>query len=341
MRDELNQLKKEALQELEITDQLNVLKEVKVKYLGKKGALTKILRGMGRLSEDERPIIGKLANEIRDELEKAFEDRESKLKDLELQKRWEKEKIDITLPGRHVERGAIHPLKKVLDEVHEIFLGMGYDIAEGPEIETDHFNFEALNIPKDHPAREMQDSLYITDEILLRTHTSPVQARTMQKLVPEKPIRIICSGKVYRKDDDATHSPMFHQIEGLVVDEKITLGDLKGTLLTFARQMFGENVDIRLRPSYFPFTEPSAEVDISCVICEGHGCRVCSKTGWLEILGAGMVHPNVFLKSGYDPDKVTGFAFGMGVERIAMLKYGVDDLRIFFDNDKRMLEQFK
>ncbi len=341
MKDELKDLQKDALEEISQVTDSNDLEQIRVKFLGKKGALTKILRGMGQLSEEERPVVGKLANEVRDKVELALENREQELKKIEMEQRWEQEKIDVTLPGRSINRGAKHPLKKVLDEVHEIFLGMGYDIAEGPEIETDYYNFEALNIPKDHPAREMQDSLYITEDILLRTHTSPVQIRTMEEMVPDIPVRIICTGKVYRKDDDATHSPMFHQIEGLVVDERITLGDLKGTLLNFARQMFGSNVDIRLRPSYFPFTEPSAEVDISCVICAGTGCRVCKKTGWLEILGAGMVHPRVFEMSGYDPDQVTGFAFGMGVERIAMLKYGISDLRLFFDNDKRMLEQFK
>lgn len=341
MKEELKNLQNECLQEIKQVTDSQDLEQIRVKYLGKKGALTKILRGMGQLSEEERPVVGKLANEVRDELESALQSREQELKKLEMQKRWEEEKIDVTLPGRSVNRGAKNPLKKVLDEVHEIFLGMGYDIAEGPEIETDYYNFEALNIPKDHPAREMQDSLYITEDILLRTHTSPVQIRTMEEMVPEIPVRIICTGKVYRKDDDATHSPMFHQIEGLVVDEKITLGDLKGTLLNFARQMFGSEVDIRLRPSYFPFTEPSAEVDISCVICGGSGCRVCKRTGWLEILGAGMVHPRVFEMSGYNSDEVTGFAFGMGVERIAMLKYGISDLRLFFENDKRMLEQFK
>ncbi|ACB85389.1 phenylalanine--tRNA ligase subunit alpha [Natranaerobius thermophilus] len=341
MQEELKELKEKALVDISEASSLDKLKDVQVKYLGKKGELTKILRGMGNLSPEERPVVGKLANEIRDDLEQAFEERENNLKEAEMQKRWEEEKIDVTLPGRVISRGAKHPLKKVLDEVHDIFLGMGYNIEEGPEIETDYYNFEALNIPKGHPAREMQDSLYITEEILLRTHTSPVQIRTMEQVAPEIPVRIICTGKVYRKDDDATHSPMFHQIEGLVVGERITLGDLKGTLLNFAKQMFGPEVDIRLRPSYFPFTEPSAEVDISCVICEGSGCRVCKGTGWLEILGSGMVHPKVFEMSGYDPDKVTGFAFGMGVERIAMLKYGIQDLRIFFENDKRMVNQFK
>ncbi len=340
MKEELRQLEHEGLEKIDEADSLRELEDVRVNYLGKKGALTKILRGMGKLTPEERPEMGKVANEVRDRLESALESKAQLLQKQALQQRFEAEKIDVTLPGKKIMRGAMNPLNKVLDEVHEIFLGMGYNIAEGPEIETDYYNFEALNIPKGHPAREMQDSLYVTEDILLRTHTSPVQVRTMEKVAPELPVRIICTGKVFRKDDDATHSPMFHQIEGLVIDERITLGDLKGTLLTFAKQMFGEDQEIRLRPSYFPFTEPSAEVDISCVICEGQGCRVCKKTGWLEILGSGMVHPRVFEMSGYDPDKVTGFAFGMGVERIAMLKYGIDDLRLFFLNDKRMIRQF-
>ncbi len=340
MKEELKQVENEAFSEIKAAQSLDDLNQTRIKFLGKKGALTKILRGMGQLSEEEKPVIGKLANEIRDKIETELANREKELKHEEHRKRLEEEKIDVTLPGKQVHRGAVHPIQKVLDEVHEIFLGMGYNLAEGPEIETDYYNFEALNIPKDHPAREMQDSLYITEEILLRTHTSPVQVRVMEELVPQIPIKIICTGKVYRKDDDATHSPMFHQIEGLVVDEFITLGDLKGTLLNFAREMYGPEKEIRLRPSYFPFTEPSAEVDISCVICGGEGCRVCKYSGWLEILGAGMVHPRVFEMSGYDPDKITGFAFGMGVERITMLKYGFHDLRIFFDNDKRMIGQF-
>jgi len=250
------------------------------------------------------------------------------------------DRIDVTLPGRPVELGQKHPLTMINDEIKDIFLGLGFQIAYGPEIETDYYNFEALNMPEDHPARDMQDSYYITPQLLLRTHTSPVQIRAMEKQAPKLPVRIIAPGKVYRRDDDATHSPMFHQCEGLVVDTDITFADLKGTLLLFAREMFGPEQKIRLRPSYFPFTEPSAEVDISCIMCGGLGCRVCSSTGWLEILGSGMVHPNVLEVSGYDPRSVTGFAFGMGVERIAMLKYGIGDLRHFFSNDLRFLKQF-
>lgn len=340
MEEELKEMEENAKERINNADSLDELEEIRIEFLGKKGNLTAILRKMGQLPEEQRPRIGKLANEIRDELEKYLKNRHEVLKKKELEQKLELEKIDVTLPGKNIENGQKHPLNKVLDEIHEIFLGMGYNIHDGPEIETDYYNFEALNIPKGHPAREMQDSFYFTDEILLRTHTSPIQARSMEKMAPSLPIRIICTGKVYRKDDDATHSPMFHQVEGLVVDKVITMGDLKGTLLNFARFMFGEKQQIRLRPSYFPFTEPSAEVDISCVICEGDGCRICKHTGWLEILGAGMVHPRVFEMSGYDPDKVTGFAFGMGVERIAMLKYGFDDMRVFFANDKRMFRQF-
>jgi len=262
------------------------------------------------------------------------------LRDLQKKDKWEQDRIDVTLPGRPVELGQKHPLTMINDEIKDIFLGLGFQIAYGPEIETDYYNFEALNMPEDHPARDMQDSYYITPQLLLRTHTSPVQIRAMEKQAPKLPVRIIAPGKVYRRDDDATHSPMFHQCEGLVVDTDITFADLKGTLLLFAREMFGPEQKIRLRPSYFPFTEPSAEVDISCIMCGGQGCRVCSSTGWLEILGSGMVHPNVLEVSGYDPRSVTGFAFGMGVERIAMLKYGIGDLRHFFSNDLRFLKQF-
>ncbi|MBQ9992919.1 MAG: phenylalanine--tRNA ligase subunit alpha, partial [Firmicutes bacterium] len=246
----------------------------------------------------------------------------------------------ISLPGRSFESGSLHPLTRIRQEIEDIFIGMGYTIAEGPEIELDYYNFELLNIPKDHPARDMQVSFYFSDSVLLRSQTSPIQARTMQKLAPELPVKIICPGTVYRRDDDATHSPMFHQVEGLLVDKKVTLADLKGTLLSFARQMFGPEREIRLRPSYFPFTEPSAEVDISCFNCGGKGCRLCKGTGWIEILGSGMVHPNVLRMSGYDPEEVSGFAFGMGIERIAMLKYGITDIRLLFDNDVRFLQQF-
>jgi phenylalanyl-tRNA synthetase alpha chain len=273
-------------------------------------------------------------------LENLFDSKIAELKAIEMGLKLKEEKIDISLPGRLIQVGRKHPISLVTEEIKAIFIGMGFSVAEGPEIECDYYNFEALNVPRDHPARDMQDTFYINDEMLLRTHTSPVQVRTMEKLAPQIPVKIIVPGRVYRKDDDATHSPMFNQVEGLIVDENITFANLKGTLMLFAQKIFGEDVRVRYRPSFFPFTEPSAEMDISCVHCKGEGCRVCSHTGWLEILGAGMVHPRVLQYGGYDPEKVTGFAFGMGIERIAMLKYGINDLRLFFDNDKRFLTQF-
>ena len=281
-----------------------------------------------------------MANEIRNNMEGFIAAKTKELKEAALTAQIEEERIDISLPGDPVALGHRHPLTMVIDDIKEIFLGMGYEIAEGPEVENDYNNFEGLNLPKDHPARDMQDSFYITENILLRTHTSPVQVRTMAKMVPNYPVKVICPGKVFRRDDDSTHSPMFHQVEGLVIDENISLADLKGTLLTVLRQLFGADREIRLRPSYFPFTEPSVEVDISCGICGGKGCRSCANTGWLEILGAGMVHPNVLEMAGYDSTKLRGFAFGIGVERVAMLKYGIDDLRVFFENDTRFLNQF-
>ncbi|MGF7186766.1 phenylalanyl-tRNA synthetase alpha chain [Desulfitispora alkaliphila] len=340
MKSELSKIKEQAIEDFKEVVDLEKLEQLRVKYLGKKGELTGVLRGMGKLTAEERPVIGQLANEIRAQLEETIESRKSELAHIARQAKLEAETIDVTLPGKPVATGKRHPLTQVLDEIKEIFLGMGFTIEEGPEIESDYYNFEALNLPKEHPARDMQDSFYITNEVLLRTHTSPVQVRTFESNFPQVPLRIIAPGKVYRRDDDATHSPMFHQVEGFVVDKEVTFGDLRGTLLTFAKEMFGEDREIRLRPSYFPFTEPSAEVDISCVNCDGQGCRVCSNTGWLEILGAGMIHPKVLANTGYDPEKVTGFAFGMGVERIAMLKYGINDLRMLFENDIRFLDQF-
>jgi len=337
---QLEKIRLEAKNALQECESLEKLTELRIKYLGKKGELTQVLRGMGQLSAEERPVIGQLANEIRDELNELLNEQTEKLKRIKLAKGLEKEAIDVTLPGKKFTPGGKHPISLVIEEAKEIFLGLGFEIAEGPEIESDYYNFEALNLPKDHPARDMQDTFYITSDILLRTHTSPVQIRTMEKKTPTLPVKIICPGKVYRRDDDATHSPMFHQIEGLVIDKNIRMSDLKGILLAFVQQMFGQDRKIRLRPSYFPFTEPSAEVDVSCGICNGEGCKACSNTGWLEILGSGMVHPNVLKYGGYDPQEVTGFAFGMGVERIAMLKYGVNDLRLFFENDLRFLKQF-
>jgi len=340
MRKKLIMLHKQALLELQNCSSLDELSEIKVRYMGKKGELTQVLRGMGTLAPAERPLMGQLANEIRDELENKLSLSLQKIKILEIERRISHESIDVTMPGSVTKIGRRHPLDTVMEKIEEIFIGMGYTVEEGPEIETDYYNFEALNIPRDHPARDMQDSFYITKDILLRTQTSPVQARTMEKMHPKTPIKIIVPGKVYRRDDDATHSPMFHQVEGLVIDENISFSDLKGTLLSFAQQMFGAKRQIRLRPSYFPFTEPSAEVDVSCGVCDGKGCRACKYTGWLEILGSGMVHPRVLEMGGYDPERVTGFAFGMGVERITMLKYDLDDLRLLFDNDIRFLEQF-
>lgn len=341
MKERLQALRAEALEKLQQVKDANNLNELRVKFLGKKGALTEILRGMGSLSAEERPLIGQVANEVRGAIEQFIEEKQAAFQREETERRLQAETIDVTLPGRPMAQGAVHPLQKVIQEIEDIFIGMGYTVAEGPEVEHDYYNFEALNLPKDHPARDMQDSFYITEELLMRTQTSPVQVRTMEKMKGEVPVKIICPGRVYRRDDDdATHSFMFHQIEGLVIGENIRMSDLKGTLLQFSREMFGPHMQIRLRPSFFPFTEPSTEIDVTCVKCGGSGCRICKQTGWIEILGAGMVHPRVLEMSGYDPEKYTGFAFGMGVERIAMLKYGVDDIRHFYTNDLRFLQQF-
>jgi phenylalanyl-tRNA synthetase alpha chain len=340
MQENLKALEAEARGDIEKAATLEEVEELRVRYLGRKGKLTLILRGMKDLSPVERPGVGKLANEIRARVEGLIRQRMSVLNESQKEERLEKERIDVTMPGVRPRVGNKHPLTLVLAEIKRVFMGLGFSVVEGPEIESDYYNFEALNLPPDHPARDMQDSFYITEEILLRTHTSPVQARTMERTAPNVPVRIICPGKVYRRDADSTHSPMFHQVEGLVVDKNITLANLKGVLTLFVRELFGADRKVRFRPSYFPFTEPSAEVDISCVICGGKGCRVCSHTGWLEILGSGLVHPRVLAMSGYDPKEVSGFAFGMGVERIAMLKYGIDDIRLFFENDLRFLEQF-
>ena len=315
------------------------LEQVRVTYLGRQGALTQLLRGLGALPAAERPAVGAAANEAKRELEALLEVRVAEALDRERRERRERERPDLTLPGRRPPRGALHPLTRVHDEIVAIFAGLGFSVAEGPEIETDYHNFEALNIPRDHPARDMQDTLYLSESTLLRTHTSPVQIRAM--LARKPPVRIIVPGRVFRRDvADTSHSPMFHQVEGLAVDRHITMGDLKGTLELFAREMFGPASRIRFRPSFFPFTEPSAEVDVLCFVCRGGGCRLCKQSGWLEILGSGMVHPRVLTNVGYDPEEVTGWAFGMGIERIAMLKYGIDDLRLFFDNDLRFLRQF-
>lgn len=338
MKEELEKLFGEALGNLKVAGEESQVTQVRTEFLGRKGKITALLRGLANVSPEQRPIVGRLANEIKLSLEEKI--RES-LASIQARKRKERllhEKLDITLPGRRVPTGRKHPISEVCNEVIEIFLGLGFQISEGPEIESDYYNFEALNIPKDHPARDMHDTFYISDEILLRTHTSPVQIRLMEKQKP--PIQIIAPGKVFRCDSDVSHTPMFHQVEGLMVGDNITFGDLKGILTIFLHEMFGAKTKVRFRPSFFPFTEPSAEVDIACVMCQGNGCRVCSSSGWMEILGAGMVDPEVFRIVGYNPNEVVGFAFGLGIERVAMLKYGVSDIRLFFENDMRFLGQF-
>jgi len=338
MQEELKLLEKEALSELNTVENLDQLESLRVKYFGRRGRLTEVMKGMSKLSKEERPIIGKLANEVRGHLNQRFEEITDELKKRERSDSLVSEAVDITLPGRRARLGRKHPLTSTFERIKEIFVGMGFQVAEGPEIETEDYNFEALNTPEHHPARDMQDTFYIADKIVLRTQTSPVQIRVMEKHKP--PIRIIAPGKVYRRDADISHSPMFSQVEGLLVDKRVTFSELKGVLISFAHQMFGEDTSLRFRPSFFPFTEPSAEVDISCVICGGEGCSTCKGSGWLEILGAGSVDPEVFKAVGYAPEKVTGFAFGMGVERIAMLRYGIKDIRLFFENDIRFLRQF-
>ena len=340
MEQELQRIKEVALTAIKAATDQQALQDVRVKFLGKKGEVTALLKGLGKLSPEERPKMGAFVNAVRETLEAELDKIKSSMETAAMNARLEEEKIDITLPGRAPKTGHIHPLTTVNEMIEDFFMKMGYTVEEGPEVEQDYYNFECLNLPKDHPARDMQDSFYITENFLLRTHTSPVQARTMQRHEPNSPIRMIAPGKVYRWDYDATHSPVFHQVEGLIIDEHITFADLKGTIETFLRHMFGDETKVRFRTSFFPFTEPSAEVDISCVMCGGEGCRVCSHTGWLEILGCGMVHPRVLELNGDDPNKVKGFAFGMGVERIAMLLYGIGDLRLFFEDDIRFLEQF-
>ena len=337
MREMLKNIK--ANFEREISQNTLDAEQLRIKYLGKKGELTSVLRGMGSLSAEERPVIGQMANEVRTWIEQTLQSQMEQQKNKKIEERLKKEAIDVTIPGTAVEIGHRHPLAKVEEELREIFVGMGFDIAEGPEVEYDYYNFQALNIPENHPARDTQDTFYITDNILLRSQTSPVQVRTMEKQKP--PIRVISPGRVYRSDAvDATHSPMFHQLEGLVVDRGITMGDLKGTLELFAQKMFGKDTKIRFRPHHFPFTEPSAEVDVSCFVCGGKGCRLCKGEGWIEILGAGMVHPNVLRGCGIDPEEYSGFAFGIGLERIAMMRYDIDDMRLLYENDTRFLKQF-
>lgn len=338
MQDKIKQIESEAIQAINSAGSIQSLEEARVRYLGKKSEFVQLLRSLGELPAEERPKMGALINTVKGKLEQTMRDRKVTLLRAEQSKKIESEKIDVTLPGKGIKRGRIHPITTVMEEAKGIFLRLGYEIAEGPDIESAYYNFDGLNIPPHHPSRDMWSTLFVTDEVLLRTHTSPVQIRVMEKRKP--PLALIAPGRVYRRDSDATHSPVFHQLEGFLVDTHVTFGDLKGTLTEFLQQMFGIKRNVRFRPSFFPFTEPSAEVDVECVMCSGKGCRLCKQTGWLEILGSGMIDPNVFKAVGYNPEKYTGFAFGMGIERIAMLKYGIDNIRLFFENDMRFLEQF-
>ena len=340
MNEKIEQIMKMAKEQIEKSIDLKQLDDIRVKCLGKKGELTAILRGMGEIAAEQRPVIGNLVNKVRDEIEELIKEKETEFKSQELERELEKDKIDITLSSSKIRRGSKHPINRVIEELEDLFVSMGYDVVDGPELETDEYCFERLNLPKGHPARDMQDSFYITDEYLLRTQTSAVQARVMMANKEKTPIRVICPGKTYRRDDDATHSHQFGQIEGLVIDKNISLADLKGTLEVFVKKMLGENLELRFRPSYFPFTEPSYEVDVSCFKCGGKGCNLCKQTGWIELLGSGMVHPNVLKMNGYDPEKYTGFAFGTGLDRLAMFKYGITDIRLLYQNDVRFLNQF-
>jgi len=338
MEDKITQLKEEALKLAQAAKTLPELDEIRVKYLGKKSELIGFLKLLGGLAPEERPKVGALVNEAKEAIELLLRDKKMLLFGEAQKKKIAAEKIDISQPGKGIKRGKLHPLTQVMEEAKGIFLRMGFEVAEGPEVETEYYNFDGLNIPPHHPSRDMWSTLFIKEDILLRTHTSPVQIRVMEKRKP--PLALIAPGRVYRRDSDATHSPVFHQLEGFLVKEKVTFGDLKGTLTEFLRQMFGHEKKVRFRPSFFPFTEPSAEVDVECVLCSGKGCRLCKETGWLEILGSGMIDPNVFKAVGYDAEKYTGFAFGMGIDRIAMLKYGIDNIRLLYENDVRFLEQF-
>lgn len=339
MKEQLKSIEQRAKAELKHISDIRELEEFRVRYLGKKGEITAILKQMGKLSAEERPVMGQLANKVRSDIEAALNARVSELKAALEQQRIKSETIDVTLPGKKARIGRPHPLDAVLQDIEEVFLGMGFDIVEGPEVETDHYCFEALNMPPHHPARDTQDTFYISDSVLLRTQTSSVQIRTMEKMKP--PIRIISPGRVYRSDAvDATHSPLFHQIEGLVIDKGVTMGDLKGTLELLMKRLYGENCKIRLRPHHFPYTEPSAEVDMMCFNCHGEGCSMCKQEGWVELLGAGMVHPKVLEDCGIDPQVYSGFAFGIGLERITMGRYNINDMRLLYENDMRFLEQF-
>ncbi|MCJ7803489.1 MAG: phenylalanine--tRNA ligase subunit alpha [Desulfobacterales bacterium] len=338
MLDKLERLQSEVVISISQASTEKEISEIRLKYLGKKGSITQVLKSLGTLPESERREVGQRANQLKESTEAKIEETLLQIQERERREALEREKIDVTLPGRRIPVGKRHPLTQILDEIIDIFSRLGFEVVEGPEVELDYYNFEALNIPKGHPAREMQATFFISEDVVLRTHTSPVQVRTMEKKRP--PVRVICPGAVYRCDSDPTHSPMFHQVEGLLVDKGITFADLKGVLTVFVHQMFGKETKLRFRTSFFPFTEPSAEIDIECFICGGKGCGVCSNTGWLEILGSGMVDPAVYKFVNYDPEEVTGFAFGMGIERIAMLKFGINDIRLFFTNDLRFLKQF-
>jgi phenylalanyl-tRNA synthetase alpha chain len=339
MREALLSLREEAFRSLKQTASEDQLEQLRTLYLGRKGKLTSILRKMKEVPDDERPAVGQFANEIKNELSAALEEQVARIRREETERRLRLEKEDISLPGRVPARGTLHPVSLVVRQVVEVFLGMGFEVVEGPEVDLDFYNFEALNMPRDHPARDMQDTFYLAEDVVLRTQTSNVQIHTMKGRQP--PFRVISPGTVYRCDSDTTHSPMFHQVEGFLVDREVSFSELKGVLTAFVHALFSPDVPLRFRPSYFPFTEPSAEVDIGCFLCRGKGCRVCSQSGWLEILGSGMIHPGVFRNVGYDPEVYTGFAFGAGIERIAMLKYGIDDIRLFYENDLQFLEQFK
>ena len=343
MKEQIIKISDEAKLSIQNAEDKQSLNDIRVKILGKKGGLTAILRGMANLSSEERPVVGNLVNSVKQELEEIIKQKENEFEEKELQEKLEKEKIDVTLPSTKIKRGSKHPINRTIEEIQDLFVSMGYDVIDGPELETDEFCFERLNLPKGHPARDMQDSFYITDEYLLRTQTSSVQARTMLANKEKSPIRMICTGKTYRREDDATHSHQFNQVEGLVIDKKennVSLADLKGTLEVFVRKLIGENLNLRFRPSYFPFTEPSYEVDVTCFKCGGKGCNLCKQTGWIEVLGAGIVHPNVLKMNGYDPNLYGGFAFGTGIDRLAMFRYGITDMRYLYTNDTRFLKQF-
>ncbi len=339
MKEQLSALREAAMAELQTLNDPKQLEDFRVRYMGKKGSVTALLRGMGALSAEERPVMGQLVNQLRQELEEAVSAKSQSIQDALQKEKLVAETLDVTMPGKKAAKGGLHPLNVVLEDIIDIFQSMGFDIVDGPEVETDYYNFQALNVPEDHPARDMQDTFYMAENLLLRTQTSAAQARTMEERKP--PIRIICPGRVYRADEvDATHSPVFHQIEGLVIDKGITMCDLKGVLEQFAQEIYGEETKVRFRPSFFPFTEPSVEVDVTCSECGGKGCRVCKGAGWIEILGAGMVHPNVLRMGGIDPDVYTGFAFGIGLDRLTTTRYKISDIRLLFENDVRFLEQF-